>query len=379
MEFRHLDAVKGNGKLDAWRVDWRAIEPDPANDLRDLTTKENREHIEELKNSIEREGVREPLRVRTDEKQNILATDGRCRLTALAELRAEKREHPKTVLVLPEPRGTDEKERNIGIVAAGIFRKNLDRFEIAKGLKRQIAFGWTEKQIAEYLGWKSPNTVKQHLDLLALSESIKQQIRAGNVSGTTARNLAKSDLTPEQQAQIIEANLAENKRIKGNKNRSTKVTAKTIKRDKEKVKSDSKPEELEGTQGQPDTGASPVMASGDGREPFQRPTNSETTVADLDLGRFARPDDSQPDDLPSGLPATQKNQHQDETLAALINLTKQAHLCVQHNSSEDHPGWWSIALVEAIRNARDVIERLTGSPMEFEALADSSSQEVEAA
>lgn len=224
MQFRDHPAVQG--KRDMYPVDPRKLKVDEAYNVRDMQAKETRDHIAWLKASIIAGGVHTPLEVRLDGK-NIFVVAGHCRLAAVLE--AIEEGHPiATVPCIPEAKGTDEIDRTVNLVISN-SGKPLAPLEVAKVVKRLDGYGWSAKQIAERLGWKSVASVKQHLEMLELSEGVKQQVRAGNVSATTARKLAKSDLSPEEQEALIRANEEENRRIRGT-NRRTKVTPKTLKR-----------------------------------------------------------------------------------------------------------------------------------------------------
>jgi ParB/RepB/Spo0J family partition protein len=230
MRLRDHEGIKG--KRDAYPFDPRHLKVDANYNVRDLTTPEAREKLDELKSSIRTNGVRIPLEIRlvgTD----VFIVSGHRRHTAVMELIAEG-EPIKSVLVLAEPDGMGEAERalNLAISNSG---EPLTPLEMAEVVRRLCAFGWDHANIAKRIGWKSSATVKQHLDMLAMPEAVKTHVRNGEISATTARHLAKSELSPEQQGALIKANLEENKRI-APKGRSTKVTAKTIKRDKEKGK-----------------------------------------------------------------------------------------------------------------------------------------------
>lgn len=230
MQFRDHPAVQG--KRDMYPVDPRKLKVDSAYNVRDMDAPDTKAHVAWLKASIiapDSGGVHTPLEVRLDGK-NIFVVAGHCRLAAVLE--AIEEGHPiETVPCIPEAKFTSPEDRVVNLIVSN-SGKPLSPLETAKVVKRLDGFGWSHKKIAERLGWKSSGSVKQHLEMLGLSEPVKEHIRKGDISATTARNLAKSsELTPEQQEALIAANLAENKRIKGAKKRSTKVTNKTLKRD----------------------------------------------------------------------------------------------------------------------------------------------------
>lgn len=184
---RDIEGIKGNGRPDVFRVDWHAITPDPDNDLRDLTTPANRAHIERTKNSIEIEGVKDPLTIRRGDNDEVFAVDGRVRLVSLAELEAEGRSVPEYVLAIAEKERTTRQQRIINMIIQSTQRKNYDQFEIARGVQRLHEFsGLSQDQIAERIGWKSVGTVKNHLDAANLEPEIQQMVNDDVVSKTVA-------------------------------------------------------------------------------------------------------------------------------------------------------------------------------------------------
>jgi ParB family chromosome partitioning protein len=227
MQFREHPAVQG--KRDFYPVDPRKLRIDVDYNVREMDSKETREHIAALKASIIANGVKVPLEVRLAADDKIYIVAGHCRHAAVME--AIKDGHPiETVPCIPEGKGTSEIDRVVNLIVSN-SGKPLAPLEVAAVVKRLDGFGWSTKQIAERLGWKSSASVKQHLDMLAMPEAVKDHVRKGDISATTARNLAKSDLSPEEQRKLIADNLEENARIKGKRGR---VTPKTIARDKPK-------------------------------------------------------------------------------------------------------------------------------------------------
>lgn len=261
------------GKRDLGLIDPRKLTTDPTYNVRDLDKPEAREGLDYLKALIKTTGVQTPLRIREDGDGNLIIVRGHRRHKVVMELIEEG--HPiKLVPVTQEPRGTTPAERNWDLIDSN-SEEPLTGLERAEALYRQIhMFGWDEKEILRRTG-KTKQWLNTQLDLRAMPDSVKEQVNAGDVSATTALKVVKetrdAKTDPEFAAELIRKNKEENARIRGKRQRSTKVTTKTLKRDREKAKpqSSSKPEE--GTQ--PDTGASPVMASGDGRKPLERPAD----------------------------------------------------------------------------------------------------------
>jgi ParB family chromosome partitioning protein len=226
MQFRDHSAVQG--KRDFYPIDPRKLKIDLDYNVRSMDSKETREHIAALKASIIANGVKVPLEVRLAPDDKIYIVAGHCRHAAVME--AIRDGHPiETVPCIPEGKGTSEIDRVVNLIVSN-SGKPLAPLEVAAVVKRLDGFGWSTKQIAERLGWKSSASVKQHLDMLAMPEAVKDHVRKGDISATTARNIARG-VDPEEAEKLIKANLEENARIKG---KPTRVTPKTIKRDKPK-------------------------------------------------------------------------------------------------------------------------------------------------
>lgn len=240
MQFRDHPGVQG--KRDAYPFDPRLLKVDSGYNVRDLDAADERDDLNELKESIRSNGVRVPLEVRlVDEEVFIVA--GHRRHKAVMELIGEG-EEIKSVPVMPEPKHTSEVDRILNLVISN-SGKPLKPLEIAEVVRRLVAFGWDKAQIAKRIGWKSHASVTQHLELLALPEPVKEQVREGDISATEAAKVVRNlpaGTDPKFAAELIAANKEENKRLGVGKRTSHKVTAKTLKRDKPK---DSEPPKAE--------------------------------------------------------------------------------------------------------------------------------------
>lgn len=269
MQFRDHPGVQG--KRDAYPFDPRLLKIEPNYNVRDLDTDED---LGELKESIRANGVRVPLEVRLA-GEDVFVVAGHRRHRAVMELIAEG-EEIKSVPVMPEPKGTNDAERVVNLVVSN-SGKPLKPLEIAEVVRRLSAFGWEKGQIARRLGWKSSASVDQHLDLLALSEPIKQHVRNGEISATLAKNIAKG-VDPKFAEDLIKANLEENRKIKGKR---AKVTPKQIKRDaKPKAPEPEKEEPQAAPSSQPETLVSAP-------EPQPQETVLFTPVQEIALTHFA--------------------------------------------------------------------------------------------
>lgn len=234
MRLREHEAIQ-DGKLDMFRADPRKLVTEPHYNVRDLTTPDAIGKLEELANSIAEVGVQDPLVVRFD-GERIIVVEGHRRLAATL-MAIERGAEIKSVPIYQEARGINDAQRDLGLIISNAGEP-LTPLEKAKVVGRLVAHGWSHAEIAKKCGWKSVGSINQYLDMLALPEKVKEHVRQGDISATTARNLAKSELSPEEQDARIKANLEENKRLGVGKRHKTqtKVTRKTLERDKPKAK-----------------------------------------------------------------------------------------------------------------------------------------------
>jgi ParB/RepB/Spo0J family partition protein len=240
MQFRDHPGVQG--KRDAYPFDPRLLKIDAGYNVRDLEAPDERDDLNELKESIRTNGVRVPLEVRLID-ENVFVVSGHRRHKAVMELIAEG-EEIKAVPVMPEPKHTSEVDRILNLVVSN-SGKPLKPLEIAEVVRRLIAFGWEKQQIAKRLGWKSPSTVTQHLDMLALPEGVKEQVRENVISATEATKVLKNlpaGTDPAFASDLIKSNQEENKKLGVGAKNNHKVTAKTLKRDASKTPSPAKVE-----------------------------------------------------------------------------------------------------------------------------------------
>lgn len=367
-EFRFLEGVKGQGRLDAFLVDWHFIRPDPDNDLRDLTTEENRIHIERLKDSISKIGVKDPLVVRKDEEDNIFAIDGRCRLLALAELEAEGREFPSKVKTLPEERGTERKKRMLNMLTVGRDRKNLSDFEFARGLYRSIELGYSEKEVCEEMGWKTVTTLHNYLDSLTMKPKLKEMVDKGQISRTEALRLQKD--TNADPGQILQDAEDEHRRL--HKKGPAKIKPKHVRAAAQKAKPQEPKPAAEGASDEIAVDRMTEEELLQGLEIYSPtptpplPSPQEASAAAVQEGRPISP-----------VPPIA---HID-LLPILIELAKESKIVLEHNRSDEcSGGFWTQELVDAIRvaervigmaggNGRDPFEQLDAAVSETRALA----------
>jgi len=130
--------------------------------------------LEELKASIQRSGVIEPVVVRPMAQGTYELVAGERRLRASQAI--GRQEIPAIIKSL-----SDKESLEFSLVE-NIQRENLNPLEEAKGYARLLdEFGYTQEDIASAVG-KDRSTVANLLRLLALPEEIQQAVRAEHIS-----------------------------------------------------------------------------------------------------------------------------------------------------------------------------------------------------
>lgn len=215
MQFRDHEAVKG--KRDSYPVDPRFLKIDPAYNVRDMADPETVAHVRWLADSIKENGVKVPLEVRLDGEE-IFVVAGHCRHAATMLAISEGAEIA-TVMVIPEPKGTNEVERTLNLVTSNSGLR-LTPLANAEVVRRLVSFGWTHEAIAKRLGWKSIATVENAVTLAGAPVEVQAMVRSGAVSASTA------SLVVKKEGSKAAATLTEAAKKTG------KATAKTIKASK---------------------------------------------------------------------------------------------------------------------------------------------------
>jgi len=139
--------------------------------------------LEELAQSIKKNGIIQPIAVRTDnnnsEKYEIIAGERRW----LAAQKAGLHEVPIIVLDL-----NDNEALEVAIVE-NIQRDDLNIIEEAKGYKRlSEEFGYDHEKIAKFMS-KSRSHISNTLRLLSLPDDVVGMIEEGNLTAGQARPL----------------------------------------------------------------------------------------------------------------------------------------------------------------------------------------------
>jgi ParB family chromosome partitioning protein len=190
MQFRDHEAVKG--KRDSYPVDPRALKIDPSYNVRDMADPETIAHVRWLADSIKENGVKVPMEVRLDPSDNSLyVVAGHCR-HAGTMLAISEGADIATVMVIPEPKGTNEVERTLNLVTSNSGLR-LSPLATAEVVRRLLAFGWTNEAIAKRLGWKSVATVDNAVVLLGATPDVQAMVRSGAVSASTASKVVRAE------------------------------------------------------------------------------------------------------------------------------------------------------------------------------------------
>jgi ParB family chromosome partitioning protein len=216
MQFRDHPAVQG--KRDSYPVDPRALKIDAAYNVRDMQDPETIAHVRWLADSIKENGVKVPLEVRLD-GEDIYVVAGHCRHAGTMLAISEGAEIA-TVMVIPEPKGTNEVERTLNLITSN-SGKPLTPLAVAEVVRRLLAFGWTNDAIAKRLGWKSVASVDNAVVLLGADHDVKEMVRSGAVSASTASKVVKKE--GSKAGATLKAAAAASKS-------GAKVTAKTIRK-----------------------------------------------------------------------------------------------------------------------------------------------------
>ena len=218
-QLRDHDAIQA--KRDFFMVDPRKLSVDPTYNVRDLTTPDAREGLDELKAMVRADGVQVPLVVRLI-GDDLTIVQGHRRHTVVMELIAEG-EDIKAIPAIAEAKGVNDADRTFDLLRSNSGQP-LAPLEIAEVVKRLINYGWTEAQIAQRRGWRSTQTVTNYLSMLEMPEKMKEHVKKGHVSATLAREITKTN--GEEADQVIREQL-EVRKANGKK---AKVTRKAITR-----------------------------------------------------------------------------------------------------------------------------------------------------
>ena len=143
----------------------------------------DKESLEDLTNSIKKQGVIQPIIVRPDKssegKYEIIAGERRW----IASQKAGLHEIPVVILNVD-----DVKSLEFAIVE-NVQRQDLNPIEEARGYQRLINdFNYNQEKLSQFIG-KSRSYIANSLRLLSLPEEVLLMVEQGNLSAGHARSL----------------------------------------------------------------------------------------------------------------------------------------------------------------------------------------------
>ncbi len=169
-------------------LDPREIDPNP---------KQPRTHfaedaLQELAESLKRDGIQEPVIVRRKgDRYELVSGERRVRAAVMVDLE-------KVPAIVRDV--SDADMLRLGLIE-NIQREDLNPIELAKGYKQLLdEFGWTQEELADQIG-KKRVSVTNLLRLLNLPEDIQLLVAKGDISAGHARALLA--LSDEQAQRTI--------------------------------------------------------------------------------------------------------------------------------------------------------------------------------
>lgn len=185
MELRDL----GKRGASILHFDPRVLKTKPGLNIRDLTTPENRAHVERLAEGIEANGFTSIMRVFMEDDQAYVS-EGHCRLAATM-LAIERGCQIETVPCFPEPKGTNERD-----IIARQFTSNdgkqLSSDEAAANIKRMLSWGKTVADVAKMIN-RSVSYVNQTLDFQEAPAEVREVVSRGEISQTLAASIVREE------------------------------------------------------------------------------------------------------------------------------------------------------------------------------------------
>tara|TARA_B100000686_G_C16731049_1_gene940703 strand:- start:20 stop:865 length:846 start_codon:yes stop_codon:yes gene_type:complete len=162
----------------------------------------DKESLEELTNSIKKQGIIQPIVVRPDKlkdgKYEIVAGERRW----LASQNAGLHEVPVVILNID-----DVKSLEFAIVE-NVQRQDLNPIEEARGYQKLIDdFSYNQEKLSQFIG-KSRSYIANSIRLLSLPENVLLMVEEGNLSAGHARSLIGLNNSTEIAKKIVERKLS---------------------------------------------------------------------------------------------------------------------------------------------------------------------------
>lgn len=160
-------------------------------------------NIEELAESIDIHGVRNPIRAskNTDTGMYVL-TDGHRRFKAIQLLVSQGRANGLLIPTLPDGKGTSEESRTLAMITHN-EGKRLNLLEEATVYKRLIDFGYSQAEIARE-AVKSETHISNCLLLMSAPKSLKDKIMEGKISASLVIENLKNKTATEVAEEVEE-------------------------------------------------------------------------------------------------------------------------------------------------------------------------------
>lgn len=178
-----------SGVRDLIMMDPSIIVIESGHNPRDYSLPENRDHLEDLKESIREHGVKSPLWVRFDAgTKSAILVDGECRLRALIEL-IEEGVQILTVPVIQVESG-DRASRLVLALTANTG-KPLSKLEHGAAFKKLQSYGWDDEKIAGNACQK-PRYIREAIELAESPQAVKEMVSNGSVTPAAALKSVRS-------------------------------------------------------------------------------------------------------------------------------------------------------------------------------------------
>lgn len=172
---------------DGWTMDWRQIQEEPGFNPRDYNHPLVVAHINKLADGYARGEYFPPIVV-VVRNGDAFVRDGHCRLRAIAKATAEGRCQVERVDV-KEFKGDESAQlKLVDSSSQGLSLTPLGKADI---YGRYNAWGWSDQQIAEYLGGRSAEHVRQYRSTLSFPMHLKKLVNDGTIKVTLALELYK--------------------------------------------------------------------------------------------------------------------------------------------------------------------------------------------
>lgn len=174
------DLANGRG-AETFYLDLDSIIVDEGYNVRKLDTPEVISHIRQMADSIKANGVLSfpPVGVFKDSEDKIHLVTGHCRLAA-HKIAASEGCELRGILAIANTMNEEARTVDLLLSNSGL---PLTQLEQAEAVKRLLAFGWSQAEVARRLG-KSQTAIANLVAILEAPESVKEMVQKGEISAT---------------------------------------------------------------------------------------------------------------------------------------------------------------------------------------------------